>query len=62
MLVLLFKNFIRSKGTKIGLIFLLLICFISLLIGQQFQQKQATKYSRSSNFIKKNILHKMQLS
>jgi ABC-2 type transport system permease protein len=40
MLALLFKNFIRSKGTKIGLIFLLLIGFISLLIGQQFQEKQ----------------------
>lgn len=40
MLVLLFKNFIRSKGTKIGLIFLLLIGFLSLLIGKQFQEKQ----------------------
>jgi ABC-2 type transport system permease protein len=52
MLVLLFKNFIRSKGTKIGLLFLLLIGFLSLLIGKQFQEKQnhtiieATRYQQ----------------
>ncbi|MBZ4034975.1 DUF3526 domain-containing protein [Flavobacterium sp. 17A] len=54
MLSLIFKNFIRSKGTKIGLFFLFCIGFISLLIGKQFQDKQqnnileATVYQKES--------------
>jgi ABC-2 type transport system permease protein len=40
MFALLFKNFFRSRGTKIGLLFLLLLGFTSLLIGQQYQEKQ----------------------
>jgi ABC-2 type transport system permease protein len=55
MLALLFKNFIRSKGTIIGLIFLLLICFISLLIGQQFQQKQQKNISEAALYQKEHI-------
>ena len=55
MLALLFKNFIRSKGTKIGLIFLLLICFISLLIGQQFQEKQQNNIVEAVNYQKEHI-------
>jgi ABC-2 type transport system permease protein len=55
MLVLLFKNFIRSKGTKIGLIFLLVICFISLLIGQQFQEKQQNTIVEASQYQKEHI-------
>lgn len=55
MLALLFKNFIRSKGTKIGLLFLLIICFISLLIGQQFQQKQESKIAEAASYQKEHI-------
>ena len=55
MLALLFKNFIRSKGTKIGLIFLLIICFISLLIGQQFQQKQQNNINEAALYQKEHI-------
>jgi ABC-2 type transport system permease protein len=55
MLALLFKNFIRSKGTKIGLIFLLVICFISLLIGQQFQQKQQNNIQEAALYQKEHI-------
>ncbi|MBF4516806.1 DUF3526 domain-containing protein [Flavobacterium sp. ANB] len=55
MLALLFKNFIRSKGTKIGLLFLLLIAFISLLIGQQFQQKQSKNITEAAVYQKEHI-------
>ncbi len=55
MLALLFKNFIRSKGTKIGLFFLLFICFISLLIGQQFQQKQQNNITEAAIYQKEHI-------
>ena len=55
MLTLLFKNFIRSKGTKIGLIFLLLIGFISLLIGQQFQKKQHSNITEAALYQKEHI-------
>jgi ABC-2 type transport system permease protein len=55
MLVLLFKNFIRSKGTKIGLIFLLLIAFISLLTGQQFQEKQNKNINEAAVYQKEHI-------
>ncbi len=55
MLVLLFKNFIRSKGTKIGLILLLIIGFISLLIGQQFQQKQQNNITETAIYQKEHI-------
>ncbi|TDW51879.1 ABC-2 type transport system permease protein [Flavobacterium sp. 270] len=55
MLVLVFKNFLRSKGTKIGLLFLLLICFISLLIGHQFQQKQQNNITEAAVYQKEHI-------
>jgi ABC-2 type transport system permease protein len=55
MLALLFKNFIRSKGTKIGLLFLLFIGFISLLIGHQFQQKQNQNISEAATYQKEHI-------
>lgn len=55
MLVLLFKNFIRSKGTKIGLFFLLLIGFISLLIGHQFLQKQRQTITETALYQKEHI-------
>lgn len=55
MLVLLFKNFIRSRGTKIGLLFLFLICFISLLIGKQFQEKQAKNVQEAILYQKEHI-------
>ncbi|WP_444660150.1 DUF3526 domain-containing protein [Flavobacterium columnare] len=55
MLALLFKNFIRSKGTKIGLLFLLLIGFISLLIGHQFQQKQNQNIVEAVSYQKEHI-------
>lgn len=55
MLQLLFKNFIRSKGTKIGLLFLFIICFISLLIGQQFQQKQQHNIAETAVYQKEHI-------
>ncbi|MFH7015428.1 DUF3526 domain-containing protein [Flavobacterium sp. FlaQc-47] len=55
MLALLFKNFIRSKGTKIGLVFLLVIGFISLLIGQQFQQKQQNNITEAAVYQKEHI-------
>jgi ABC-2 type transport system permease protein len=55
MLVLLFKNFIRSKGTKIGLIFLLLIGFISLLTGKQFQEKQNQNITEAAVYQKEHI-------
>ncbi|KFF04322.1 DUF3526 domain-containing protein [Flavobacterium reichenbachii] len=55
MLVLLFKNFLRSKGTKIGLLFLLLIGFISLLIGHQFQEKQYNTITEASVYQKEHI-------
>lgn len=55
MLALLFKNFIRSKGTKIGLIFLLITCFISLLIGQQFEQKQQNNIRETAIYQKEHI-------
>ncbi|WP_019991475.1 DUF3526 domain-containing protein [Rudanella lutea] len=37
---LLFIHFIRSAGTRIGLLFLLVIGLISLLVGNQFAQRQ----------------------
>lgn len=55
MLVLLFKNFIRSKGTKIGLLFLLIIGFISLLIGRQFQEKQQSNIAEAAVYQKEHI-------
>ena len=55
MLVLLFKNFIRSKGTKIGLLFLLAIGFISLLIGHQFQEKQQNNITEAAIYQKEHI-------
>lgn len=55
MLVLLFKNFIRSKGTKIGLLFLLIIGFISLLIGRQFQEKQKNNIDEAAIYQKEHI-------
>ncbi|SHG28736.1 DUF3526 domain-containing protein [Flavobacterium defluvii] len=55
MLVLLFKNFIRSKGTKIGLLFLLLIGIISLLIGRQFQEKQQNNITEAAVYQKEHI-------
>ncbi|TDP03319.1 DUF3526 domain-containing protein [Flavobacterium sp. 245] len=55
MLVLLFKNFIRSKGTKIGLLFLLIIGFISLLIGRQFQEKQQNNITEAALYQKEHI-------
>ena len=55
MLVLLFKNFIRSKGTKIGLLFLLIIGFISLLTGHQFQEKQRQNIIEASIYQKEHI-------
>jgi ABC-2 type transport system permease protein len=55
MLVLLFKNFIRSKGTKIGLLFLLIIGFISLLIGHQFQEKQQNNITEATVYQKEHI-------
>jgi len=55
MLALLFKNFIRSKGTKIGLLFLFLIGFISLLIGKQFQEKQSQNISEAAVYQKEHI-------
>lgn len=55
MLALVFKNFIRSKGTKIGLLFLLIIGFISLLIGQQFQQKQHKNIAEAAVYQKEHI-------
>jgi len=55
MLSLIFKNFIRSKGTKIGLLFLLCIGFISLLIGKQFQSKQQNNIQEASVYQKEHI-------
>lgn len=55
MLVLLFKNFIRSKGTRIGLLFLLIIGFISLLIGRQFQEKQQKNITEAVIYQKEHI-------
>ncbi|MDW8850822.1 DUF3526 domain-containing protein [Flavobacterium sp. MMLR14_040] len=55
MLVLLFKNFIRSKGTKVGLLFLFLIGFISLLIGKQFQEKQTKNITEAAAYQKEHI-------
>lgn len=55
MLVLLFKNFIRSKGTKIGLLFLVFIGLISLLIGRQFQQKQQQNIVEATVYQKEHI-------
>ncbi|WP_125723004.1 DUF3526 domain-containing protein [Flavobacterium ustbae] len=55
MLSLIFKNFIRSKGTKIGLLFLLCIGFISLLIGKQFQDKQIHTIEQARVYQKEHI-------
>lgn len=55
MLALLFKNFTRSKGTKIGLLFLLLIGFISLLIGHQFQERQSRNITEAATYQKEHI-------
>ena len=55
MLALLFKNFIRSKGTKIGLLFLLIISCISLLIGQQFQEKQNQNVKEAAVYQQEHI-------
>ena len=55
MLALLFKNFIRSKGTKVGLLFLFLIGFISLLIGKQFQEKQTKNIAEAAAYQKEHI-------
>ncbi|MBB4802797.1 ABC-2 type transport system permease protein [Flavobacterium nitrogenifigens] len=55
MLSLLFKNFIRSKGTKIGLLFLLCIGFISLLIGKQFKDKQQNSIQETAVYQKEHI-------
>ena len=55
MLALLFKNFIRSKGTKIGLLFLFIIGFISLLIGKQFQEKQTQNIAEAAEYQKEHI-------
>ncbi|MGO4770725.1 DUF3526 domain-containing protein [Flavobacterium sp. W22_SRS_FK3] len=55
MLALLFKNFIRSKGTKIGLLFLFIIGFISLLIGKQFQEKQTKNITEATVYQKGHI-------
>ncbi|WP_433777866.1 DUF3526 domain-containing protein [Flavobacterium anhuiense] len=55
MLALLFKNFIRSKGTKIGLLFLICVGFVSLLIGKQFQDKQQNNIKEAVSYQKEHI-------
>nr|WP_315223825.1 DUF3526 domain-containing protein [uncultured Flavobacterium sp.] len=55
MLALLFKNFFRSRGTKIGLLFLLMISCISLLIGQQYQEKQNQNNIEAKIYQKEHI-------
>lgn len=55
MLALLFKNFIRSKGTKIGLLFLICVGFVSLLIGKQFQDKQQNNIKEAVIYQKEHI-------
>ncbi|RUT72297.1 DUF3526 domain-containing protein [Flavobacterium cupreum] len=55
MLVLLFKNFIRSKGTKIGLLFLMFIGFVSLLIGKQFKEKQNDAINEAAVYQQEHI-------
>ncbi|MFA9187428.1 DUF3526 domain-containing protein [Flavobacterium sp. FBOR7N2.3] len=55
MFALLFKNFFRSKGTKIGLLFLFLLGIISLLIGQQYQEKQQKNSTDVIHYQKEHI-------
>lgn len=55
MLALVFKNFMRSKGTKIGLLFLLLVGLISILIGKQFQDKQKANKNQAIAYQKVHI-------
>ena len=55
MIALLFKNFIRSKGTKFGLLFLFLIGIASLFVGLQFQEKQNNNIEEARKYQKEHL-------
>lgn len=55
MIALLFKNFIRSKGTKFGLLFLFLIGIASLIVGLQFQNKQNNNIEEARKYQKEHL-------
>ncbi|MEA5256683.1 DUF3526 domain-containing protein [Arcicella aquatica] len=55
MIVLVFKNFVRSNGVKIGLIFLLVAGIISLFIGKQFIKKQQQSVVETEAYQKEYI-------
>lgn len=55
MIQLIFKNFIQSKGTKIGLVFLLIVGLVSIVIGRQFQYKQAQNTTEATLYQKEHL-------
>ena len=55
MIVLVFKNFVRSNVVKIGLIFLMVAGIISLFIGKQFIKKQQQSIVETEAYQKEYI-------
>ncbi|MBB6004273.1 DUF3526 domain-containing protein [Arcicella rosea] len=61
MIVLAFKNFIRSNSVKIGLSFLLIAGIVSLFVGKQFIEKQEQNITETAayqkEYIARNVHH-----
>lgn len=55
MIVLAFKNFIRSNSVKIGLSFLLIAGIVSLFVGKQFIEKQQQNITETAVYQKEYI-------
>ena len=55
MIVLAFKNFIRSNSVKIGLNFLLIAGIVSLFVGKQFIEKQQQNIIETARYQKEYI-------
>lgn len=60
MIKLAFKNFISSNGVKIGLLFLLITGFVSIIIGKQFLEKQTSNAAEAAVFQKEHIARNVQ--
>jgi ABC-2 type transport system permease protein len=61
MLLLLFKNFIRSRITLIGLSIVFVAGIVSLLVGKQHLQKQQNDVAQTIHFQQEHIRHNAQV-
>ena len=65
MLNILFKNFMRSKGLLMGLLFLLMAGWIGLYTGKQFLHKQQKNIEKTAHFqaesIERNVRYNKEI-